>query len=101
MNPIIEDLRKNNIAAIIPCYRVEREINAVISNLPPYLKYIIFVDDASPDKTAEIISKAAKSDQRMLLIRHDKNQGVGGAVISGFRKALELNVEIAVKIDGD
>jgi len=96
-----KELRKTNIAAVIPCHRVEAEVGMVISSLPPYLKHIIFIDDASPDNTAEIINKAAKNDRRIILIKHEKNLGVGGAMLSGFQKALELKADIVVKIDGD
>jgi glycosyltransferase involved in cell wall biosynthesis len=101
MNPVITELEKLNIVAIIPCHRVEAEIGMVIASLPPYLTHVIFVDDASPDRTAGIVEAAAKNDPRFLLIRHKKNQGVGGAMITGFRKALELNADLVVKIDGD
>lgn len=101
MNHIIRELEKLNIVAIVPCYRVEAEIGIVVSNLPRYLKYVLFVDDASPDGTAEIIQNAAKKDRRILLLRHERNQGVGGAMVTGFRKALELEADIVVKIDGD
>ena len=97
----ITDLGKHNIAVVVPCYRVEREINRVINNLPRYIKTIIVVDDASPDRTAENVEKSARKDDRILLISHEKNQGVGGAMISGFRKALELGAEIIIKVDGD
>jgi glycosyltransferase involved in cell wall biosynthesis len=93
--------RKFNIAAVIPAYRVEREIEAVLHELPSYLKYIIVVDDASPDRTSELAAALVKRDRRIVLIRHEKNQGVGGAMVSGFRKALELGAQIIVKIDGD
>ena len=95
------DLRRYAIAVVIPCYRVEREIDTVITNLPGYLKHIIVVDDSSPDQTAEIVRQLAQNDRRILLICHEKNQGVGGAVITGFRKALELDAQIVVKVDGD
>ena len=95
------DLQKYAIAVVIPCHRVEREIAAVIANLPRYLQYIIVVDDASPDKTSEIIKELAQKDGRISLICHEKNQGVGGAMLTGFRKALELDAQIVVKIDGD
>ena len=101
MTPHTKELKKSNITAVIPCYRVEAEIDAVITALPSYLKHVIFVDDASPDNTSEIVQKAAKKDRRIILIRHKKNQGVGGAMISGFQKALELKADIVVKIDGD
>jgi dolichol-phosphate mannosyltransferase len=95
------DLSEYNIAVVIPCYRVKREINEVLASLPPYLKHIIVVDDASPDETADVVRKATQEDHRILLIRHQKNQGVGGATLTGFRRALELDAQIIVKVDGD
>jgi glycosyltransferase involved in cell wall biosynthesis len=101
MEPVINDLTQNNVAVVIPCYRVEHEIAALLASLPRYLKHIIVVDDASPDDTSKIVMEAAQSDLRISLIRHEKNQGVGGAMRTGFRKALELNAQVVVKIDGD
>lgn len=89
------------IATVIPAYRVERDIESVISGLPPYIKHIIVVDDASPDSCADLVTAAAQKDSRITLIRHTKNQGVGGAIVSGFRKALELGAQIIIKLDGD
>jgi glycosyltransferase involved in cell wall biosynthesis len=89
------------IAAVIPAYRVEREIESVLHRLPSYLKYIIVVDDASPDHTGDLVAALAKRDRRLVLLRHAQNRGVGGAMVSGFRKALELGARIVVKIDGD
>ena len=101
MKSPVANLGKYNIAVVIPCYRVEREINDVIANLPGYLKYIIVVDDASPDKTAEVVRESTQKDRRIILICHEKNQGVGGATLTGFRKALALGAQIIVKVDGD
>ena len=95
------DFRKYDIAAIIPCYRVESEIQSVLCAVPRYIKHIIVVDDASPDSTAELVTASAKKDKRISLIRHPSNLGVGGAMITGYRKALELEAQIIVKIDGD
>jgi glycosyltransferase involved in cell wall biosynthesis len=89
------------IAAVIPAYRVEREIVSVLHGLPSYLKFIIVVDDASPDHTGGLVTALAKRDRRLVLLRHAQNRGVGGAMVSGFRKALELGAQIVVKIDGD
>lgn len=101
MDITVKDLEKSNVTVVIPCYRVEREIGTLIINLPRFLKHIIVVDDASPDGTAKIVTEAAKKDRRIILIRHKSNQGVGGAMITGFRKALETDAHIVVKIDGD
>jgi len=89
------------VAVIIPAYRVERDIEEVLSGLPAYIRSIIVVDDASPDATADLAAAAAKQDKRITLLRHEKNQGVGGAMADGFRKALELGAQIIIKVDGD
>lgn len=89
------------IAAIIPCYRVERQIQSVLEKVPSFIKHVIVVDDASPDSTADLVTAAAKNDNRISLVRHTENQGVGGAMVTGYRKALELGAQVVVKIDGD
>jgi glycosyltransferase involved in cell wall biosynthesis len=80
---------------------VEKEIQSVLYALPEYIEHIIVVDDASPDSTADLVTACAKIDNRIHLIRHPSNLGVGGAMVTGYRKALELGAEIVVKIDGD
>ncbi len=99
--PPTPNFQNYNLAVVVPCYRVEREIQTVLQGIPKYVKYIIVVDDASPDSTFQIVATLAKKDKRIVPIRHDANQGVGGAMLSGFRKALELGAQIVVKVDGD
>jgi glycosyltransferase involved in cell wall biosynthesis len=101
MNLLTEDLHQKNIVVVIPCYRVAREVGSVIASLPPYVRHIICVDDGSPDETASVIRQAVAGDPRVLLLQHEKNQGVGGAMVTGFRKALELNADVVIKLDGD
>ncbi len=95
------DFFNYNIAIVIPAYRVERDIESILRGVPGFVSHIIVVDDASPDATSDLISGAAKADERITLIRHSQNQGVGGAMITGFRKALELGAQVVVKLDGD
>lgn len=89
------------IAMVIPAYHVEREIKQVLLDVPDFISHIIVVDDKSPDRTGEIVSLLAESDHRIVLLHHESNQGVGGAMITGFRKAMEMNAQIVVKVDGD
>ncbi len=98
---ILPDFKKYNIVVVVPCYRVEREIQTVLQGIPKFVKRIIVVDDASPDSTSTVVSAIAAKDKRIALVRHMSNQGVGGAMVTGFRKALELGAQIVVKIDGD
>ncbi|GAB4505634.1 MAG: hypothetical protein Fur0043_26310 [Anaerolineales bacterium] len=95
------NLREFSVAAVIPAYRVAGYIESVLRSLPDDLRHIIVVDDASPDETSRLVSALSEADKRIVLVRHAHNQGVGGAMVSGFRKALELGAQIVVKIDGD
>lgn len=92
---------KFKIAVVIPVYRAENEIQSVLLGIPRFVRHIIVVDDASPDSSAELVTAAAKKDKRITLVRHEKNQGVGGAMVSGFKQALTLGTEIVIKVDGD
>jgi len=92
---------KFEIAVVIPAYRVEQNIQEVLRGIPAYIRHIIVVDDASPDATADLVAAAAKRNKRIVLLHHEKNQGVGGAMVSGFRKALELGAQVIIKLDGD
>lgn len=89
------------IAAVIPAYNVEREIETTLASLPKFIYRLIVVDDASTDRTVEIVKRLAANDPRIVFLQHDINQGVGGAVVTGFRRALEMKAQIVVKIDGD
>jgi dolichol-phosphate mannosyltransferase len=89
------------ISVVIPAFKVEKEIEGVLQSIPRSIQYIIVINDRSPDHTEEVVRKAMLQDERILLISHPLNKGVGGAMVSGFQKALELDTDIVVKIDGD
>jgi dolichol-phosphate mannosyltransferase len=95
------NFRKFSIAVVIPAYQAADKIEAVLNELPDYLRHIIVIDDASPDNTSELVEALAKRDRRIVLVRHERNLGVGGAMQTGFKKALELGAQVIVKIDGD
>lgn len=89
------------IAVVVPCFKVSRTINDVVNGIPEYVNFIILVEDQSNDKTLEVLIEIEKFDSRIVIVQHNTNQGVGGATISGFQKALELGAEVIVKMDGD
>jgi glycosyltransferase involved in cell wall biosynthesis len=87
------------IAVVIPAYRAERQILKVLSGIPSFVSFIVVVDDCSPDTTAELVRN--HTDPRIHLVSHSANQGVGGAVLTGYNRALELGAEIIAKMDSD
>ena len=91
----------HSIAVVIPCYKVETHIQKVVAEIPDYVTSIILVNDASPDKTGEIIDKLATENPKITALHHSKNQGVGGAMITGFQEVVKQNYEVVIKIDGD
>ncbi len=90
-----------HVAAVVPAYNVAEAITAVVRQIPPLVRTIVVVDDASSDGTAAIADRCAEIDQRVLVVHHDANRGVGGAMITGFRTAIDAGADVVVKIDGD
>lgn len=89
------------VGVIIPCYNVEFHIVKVVSSINQLVDLIIVVDDASKDKTNSILQELSKTYPNVIVLSHQKNQGVGGAMKTGYKTALELQCDIIVKMDGD
>lgn len=89
-----------NIAVVIPCYRVRSRILDVIRDIGPEVARILVVDDACPESSGALV-EAQCPDRRVRVLRHDHNQGVGAAMITGYRAALADGATIVVKLDGD
>lgn len=89
------------ISVVIPCYNVSKHIGDVISKLPQEVNWIITVNDCSKDDTEIVLQKLQETNKKVVIINHETNQGVGGAMLTGFRRSVELNSDITVKLDGD
>ena len=89
------------LAVIIPCYCVGDHIEGVISAIGEEVTWIICVDDGCPEQSGNVIDEKFGSDPRVHLIKHDVNRGVGAAVVTGYREALQLGAQVIVKLDGD
>lgn len=88
------------IAVVIPCFKVSRHVLGVIERIGPECDRIYVVDDCCPEHSGDLVSEQCR-DPRVTVIRHAQNQGVGGAVISGYLAAQRDGATIVVKIDGD
>jgi len=90
-----------SIAVVVPAYNEELLIADSLSSIPSFVDRIYAVNDASKDKTQEIIEEISQKDPRVVPIRHEKNQGVGAAITSGYKRALADGMSIAVVMAGD
>jgi glycosyltransferase involved in cell wall biosynthesis/CheY-like chemotaxis protein len=96
-----EIYRENNICVVIPAYNEEKRIGPTLASVPDYIFRIYVIDDASTDKTPEIIREYAEKDARITPIRHEINKGVGASVVSGYREALKDGMDITVILAGN
>jgi len=94
--------KNNKIATIVPAYNEERLILKTISSIPEFVDKIIVVNDKSEDNTPHILALLKKDfSNRLVIINHKKNSGVGKAIKSGYKKSLELDMDISAVIAGD
>jgi glycosyltransferase involved in cell wall biosynthesis len=89
------------LVILIPVHNEEEKIKEVINSLPKNINNIssiniVVVNDGSTDNTYNIIK-----DLDLVIINHPKNFGLGRAFQNGLQKALELDADILVNIDGD
>ena len=90
-----------HVAAVLPAYNVAKELGSVLRAMPPLFTTIIVVNDGSADQTGAIAERYAELDRRIVVIHHETNRGVGGAMVTGFRTAMEAGADVVVKIDAD
>jgi len=92
---------KQKIAIVIPAYDVADQIEEVVLSVHAYdfVDYIIVVDDQCPHSSGRIAEGMQLNN--LIVLYHEKNLGVGGAVITGYQKAMDLDCDIIIKIDGD
>jgi glycosyltransferase involved in cell wall biosynthesis len=88
------------IAAVIPCFKVTQHILGVIAGLGPEVGRIYIVDDKCPEGSGQLVQRECR-DPRVHVLFNEHNQGVGGAVMAGYRQAIDDGADILVKVDGD
>ena len=91
--------RDLTVAVVVPAHNESRLVGRVVTTSPDLVDHVIVVDDASTDGTAEAAESVG--DKRLEVVRLTENQGVGGAILAGHRKALELGADVAVVMAGD
>lgn len=88
------------VAVVIPCYKVTGHVLGVIERIGPEVHGIFAVDDKCPVNSGAFIQQNC-TDPRVQVVFNPENLGVGGAVMHGYRRAIEEGYDIIVKVDGD
>lgn len=87
------------IAIVVPAFDEARSIGRVLARLPAFVDRVYVVDDASRDGTSEVVRSHA--DPRVTCLRHERNQGVGAAIVTGYGAALAGAADVLVVMAGD
>jgi len=100
-SPSVPLYRGKKIGVVVPAYNVEHLIGETLSTMPDYIARIYPVDDCSSDRTGDIIDAFARGNTFIVPIHHTVNRGVGAAIASGYRAALDDGMDIVAVMAGD
>jgi glycosyltransferase involved in cell wall biosynthesis len=92
-------LEGKRVAVVVPAYDEEKLIGTTLSGIPEFVDRVFVVDDASRDGTAE--QARSIDDARVEVVSHDRNQGVGSAILTGYGRALEDGIDVTCVMAGD
>jgi glycosyltransferase involved in cell wall biosynthesis len=92
-------LENKSVGVVIPAHDEEKLIGATISGVPGFVDRIVVVDDRSNDGTAAVVD--ALGDPRVELIRHERNEGVGAAIVTGYKRARDEGIDVVAVMAGD
>jgi glycosyltransferase involved in cell wall biosynthesis len=90
-----------SIAVVVPAYNEQELIGKVITTLPDFVDHIVVVDDKSIDSTVAEVRLLAKNEQRLVILCHEKNQGVGAAIATGYKWARDQKIDVTVVMAAD
>jgi glycosyltransferase involved in cell wall biosynthesis len=94
-------LEGKSVAVVVPAHNEEVLLPQTLGGIPDLVDRIYVVDDASRDATLERANEAAALDPRVAVIVHERNQGVGAAILSGYARALEERVDVTAVMAAD
>ena len=91
-------LEGKSVGVVVPAYDEEKLIGTTLAGVPDFVDRIYVVDDASRDGTADV---ARSAGERVEVIEHEKNQGVGAAILTGYKRALADGIDVTAVMAGD
>jgi glycosyltransferase involved in cell wall biosynthesis len=92
---------KKTISVVVPAFNEEKLIGQTLSSIPDFVDKMIVVNDASVDNTARVVNEVKEKNERICLVDHAVNRGVGGAIVTGYKKSRELEMDVTVVMAGD
>ena len=92
-------LEGKRVAVVVPAHDEERLIATTLGGIPDFVDRIIVVDDGSADATTERVRSFA--DTRVELVVHERNRGVGAAIVTGYKRALDKDIDVVCVMAGD
>jgi glycosyltransferase involved in cell wall biosynthesis len=92
-------LEGKTIAVVVPAFDEEALIVATLAGIPSFVDRVYVVDDGSRDSTGAAANGAG--DARVAVVTHDRNAGVGAAIVSGYRRAIADGVDVACVMAAD
>lgn len=102
MERVLDKYKGMKVAVAIPYYRAAKQLPRVIAKLPAYVSAVIIVDDQSPEPLPkDAVEQVLPDGIACHFLAHPVNLGVGGATKTGFTKALELEMDVVIKVDAD
>jgi glycosyltransferase involved in cell wall biosynthesis len=87
------------VAVVVPAHDEEQLIGTTLQGIPPMVDRIYVVDDASRDSTAERARDVG--DPRVEVISHERNRGVGAAIVTGYQRALANGDDVVCVMAAD
>jgi glycosyltransferase involved in cell wall biosynthesis len=89
------------VAVVIPAYNEELLVEATLTGIPSFVDQVYLVDDASRDSTVGRAHGAAAADPRIIVIVHERNRGVGAAVVTGYQRAINDQIDVVCVMNAD
>jgi glycosyltransferase involved in cell wall biosynthesis len=92
-------LEGKTVAVVVPAHDEQELIVATLQGIPGFVDRVFVVDDASRDETAE--RARSFGDARVEVVTHERNQGVGAAIVTGYRRAMAERIDATAVMAGD
>ncbi|MDR1486858.1 MAG: glycosyltransferase family 2 protein [Deltaproteobacteria bacterium] len=93
--------KNKTLAAVVPAYNEQLLLHLVVETMPSFVDHIVIIDDKSTDDTRQVALELKERDGRVTLLSHQVNQGVGGAIATGYKWARDNQIDMAVVMAGD